>query len=217
MGTGTLVRLLDRTADAAFASNREGIICVWNCSAEKLFGYGVEEALKMPCSELLSCQPSSHSQTCSKQCGVIAHCLFGRTVPNFDMKVKVSSGTWIWINVSILVFDQQSNNDLLVVHLARDITHRKEIEQLNQQLVLLAKKIAQSPEQDNSSAPIVPLTDQEQKILRDISYGKSPLLVAHERSITPGTLRNHLHRVNEKLGTHNRLEAIIEAKRRGIL
>jgi len=209
--------MLDRTADAGFAANRQGLICVWNRNAEKLFGYSAAEALKTPCSELLSCQTRSHSQTCCNQCGVIVHCLFGRAVPNFDMKIKVASGAWIWINVSILVFDHESKNDLLVVHLARDITHRKEMEQLNEQLVRLAKQIAQSPEHEDSPAPIVPLTDQELNILRDISSGKSPTVVACERKITLGTLRNHLHRVNQKLGTHNRLEAIIEAKRRGVI
>ena len=154
---------------------------------------------------------------CSDQCGVITHCLFGHAFPNFDMKAKLLSGAWIWINVSILVFERESDRDLFVVHLARDVTQRKELEQLNEQLVRVAKQILQLPQPDDNLAPTVPLSDQEKNILRDISYGKSPKAVAHERNISPGTLRNHLHRVNAKLGTHSRLEAIAEAKRRGIL
>ena len=135
MGTDVLIRLLDRTADAAFASNRDGVICVWNCSAEELFGYSAAEALKMPCSELLSCQSTARAKLCSDQCGVITHCLFGHSVPNFDMKAKLLSGAWIWINVSILVFEREADRDLFVVHLVRDVTQRKELEQLNEQLV----------------------------------------------------------------------------------
>ncbi len=130
----------------------------------------------------------------------------------------MSSGAWIWINVSILVYcDDDANKDPLIVHLARDITLQKEAEHLNQQIVELVRQIAQTPRIEARPAPIVPLSGQESSILQDIVAGKDPTTVARERQIAPGTLRNHLHRVNQKLGTRTRLEAVIEAKRRGII
>ena len=177
MGADVLIRLLDRTADAAFASNRDGVICVWNRSAEELFGYSAAEALKMPCSELLSCQSTSRPKLCSDQCGVITHCLFGHSVPNFDMKAKLLSGAWIWINVSILVFEREADRDLFVVHLVRDITQRKELEQLNAQLVRVAKQIVQAPQPNDKRAPTVPLSDQEKAILRETAPVPPPQII----------------------------------------
>jgi len=41
--------------------------------------------------------------------------------------------------------------------------------------------------------------------------------VASELGISSQTLRNHLYHVNQKLGTHNRLEAVVHAVRRGLI
>ncbi|HEY0283588.1 MAG TPA: PAS domain S-box protein [Rhizomicrobium sp.] len=216
MSVGRLGKILDCTADAGFATNREGVIRVWNRSAERLLGYGASEALNTTCADLLSCHTNT-SPHC-KQCGVISQCILGSTIPNYDTKVRTASGALIWINVSIIVYqNEQNDGDLLVVHLVRDITRQKEAAQLSQQLVELVRQIAQTSRIEERLAPILPLTEQEHSILRDIGEGKHPTVVARERQITPGTLRNHLHKVNQKLGTRNRLEAVLEAKRRGVI
>ena len=44
---------------------------------------------------------------------------------------------------------------------------------------------------------------------------KNSSQVAKELGITLPSLRNHLHAVNQKLRTHNRLEAVLHAMRRG--
>jgi len=208
---------LDRTADAAFVTNSEGFICAWNRKATELFEYSTPEALNVLCSKLLSCRTALDTRVCGERCGVISNCLVGRNVPNFDMKVKVRSGRWIWINVSILVFDDERINRCLVAHLGRDITRRKEAESLNQQLIQAAKRIARFTEEANSLPPTAPLTGREQTILQALSSGKSPKTVCRDLGITAGTLRNHLHHVNQKLGTHNRLQAITQAKCRSYI
>jgi DNA-binding NarL/FixJ family response regulator len=40
---------------------------------------------------------------------------------------------------------------------------------------------------------------------------------AGELHTSLGTLRNHLSHINEKLHTHNRVEAMIQARRRSIM
>jgi DNA-binding CsgD family transcriptional regulator len=61
------------------------------------------------------------------------------------------------------------------------------------------------------------LTKQERRVLQLLAEGKSPSTVARELGINPRTLRNHLHHINQKLHTHNRLEAVIQATRRGMI
>ncbi len=216
MSTNRLAEILDRTADASFAVNREGVIRAWNRSAEQLLGYSPSQVLNTPCADLLSCR-TSPNPSC-KQCGVISQCHRGATVPNYDTEVRTASGTLLWINVSIIAYPAEHHGgDLLVVHLVRDITRQKEAAQLSQRLIELVRQITQTPSIEERFAPILPLTEQEHSILKDIAEGKNPAAVAHERQITPGTLRNHLHKVNQKLGTCNRLEAVLEAKRRGVI
>jgi DNA-binding CsgD family transcriptional regulator len=41
--------------------------------------------------------------------------------------------------------------------------------------------------------------------------------IARELHISSQTLRNHLHHINQKLGTHTRLEAVIHAIRRRLI
>jgi len=63
----------------------------------------------------------------------------------------------------------------------------------------------------------VPLSDQEQRVLQRFSQGRSAGELERELHISPQTLRNHLHHINQKLGTHTRLEAVIHAIRRQLI
>jgi DNA-binding CsgD family transcriptional regulator len=56
------------------------------------------------------------------------------------------------------------------------------------------------------SEPIARLSEQEHRVLRSLSEGQSPANIVRALKISPQTLRNHLHHINQKLGTHNRLE-----------
>lgn len=53
--------------------------------------------------------------------------------------------------------------------------------------------------------------------LLDAEYCERAIRVASELGISSQTLRNHLYHVNQKLGTHNRLEAVVHAVRRGLI
>ena len=65
--------------------------------------------------------------------------------------------------------------------------------------------------------PISPLSDQEKHILRLFAEGKDSPDVAKALGITLQTLRNHLHHINQKLRTHNRMEAVMNAMQRKLI
>jgi DNA-binding CsgD family transcriptional regulator len=50
-----------------------------------------------------------------------------------------------------------------------------------------------------------------------LAEGNSPAEVARGLGIRLETLRNHIHNANKKLHTHNRLEAVMQAIRRGLI
>jgi DNA-binding CsgD family transcriptional regulator len=80
-----------------------------------------------------------------------------------------------------------------------------------------ARQLVSLAEHASSYAPVTPLSDQERRILTLFAEGSDPATIARTLSISSQTLRNHLHHINRKLRTHNRLEAVTHAQRRGLL
>ena len=81
-----LFGLLERTADAAFCVDEQGVIRSWNAAAEKLFGYSSSEAMGKSCDQLLRGRGSLGARVCTRE-------LYAReaadesTIPNFDLEV----------------------------------------------------------------------------------------------------------------------------------
>jgi DNA-binding CsgD family transcriptional regulator len=64
---------------------------------------------------------------------------------------------------------------------------------------------------------VTPLSSQELEILRMFAAGNDAPKIAKALGISSQTLRNHLHHVNKKLRTHNRLEAVTHALQRRLI
>ena len=60
-----------------------------------------------------------------------------------------------------------------------------------------------------------PLTDRESQVLELIADGKNTKEIANELYITPGTVRNYISVILEKLQVGNRIEAISRFKEKG--
>jgi PAS domain S-box-containing protein len=212
-----LFSVLEGTADAAYAIDERGLVRSWNRAAEELFGHAPADVLDKPCAELFQGRDALGTQICSEHCNVIECAKHHRVTPNYDLEVLTRSGNKVWVNISILVFHDERAHHNLVVHLARNITERKKQDQLTRKLISIAKDVSSLAEDGNSLAPVSPLTEQEQKVLRLLAAGKGPARVAQELKITPRTLRNHIHHVNQKLHTRNRLEAVMQATKRKLI
>ena len=213
-----LFTLLQHTSDAAFSVTGEGEILSWNKGAERIFGYSAAEAVHKTCYEVLEGMGPLGTRVCHQHCSV-AECAAGNTteIPNFDMSVKTRSGQRLWINMSTLVFDNQRTGRRLLIHLAHDITEQKKSEELTHKMLDLSKQLSSLGEGSVHAEPVSPLSEQEKGILRMFAEGKDSDEVAHVLGISPQTLRNHLHHINQKLRTHNRLEAVMNAIQRKLI
>ena len=60
-----------------------------------------------------------------------------------------------------------------------------------------------------------PLTDRESEVLGLVSEGKTTKEIASELYLTPGTVRNYISTILEKLEVGNRIEAISRFKEKG--
>jgi PAS domain S-box-containing protein len=212
-----LFNLLEGTSDAAFVVTDEGEICSWNKGAEKLFGYCAAEAVRQTCKDLLQGRGPLGTEVCGDKCSVRDCAAQHLDIPDFDLEVKIRSGRRMWVNVSIIVFENPRNHRRLIAHLARDITDRKKNEDLLHKMMGISRQLAAIPDVAMRPEPMPTLSEHEKEILRLFSSGKNAAQIARNLGITPQTLRNHLHHINQKLHTHNRLEAVTHAMQRKLL
>ena len=212
-----LFDLLEGTSDAAFTVTDQGEICSWNRAAEKLFGYSASVARATTCHSLLQGRGPLGTQVCGEDCAVRDCAARHLEIPNFDLEVKVRSGRRMWVSVSALVYENSRNHRRLIVHLAHDITERKKNEKLLHKMMEVSRQLANLPDFVARPAPVSPLSEHEKEILRLFLVGKSSAEIARKLQITLQTLRNHLHHINQKLHTHNRLEAVTHAMQRKLL
>ena len=212
-----LFAFLENTADASFAVRESGEICFWNHAAEALFGYSADEVLGKACSSVLHGvgvlgTDVSHERTSGSQ---------GRKdvtpVPNFDLNVTAQTGERIWVNISSIFHVNRRTGTVLLVHLARNVSAQKQREEVFGRLAAIAKEVSELEDTITGTAPVSPLSSQELEILKMFAVGTSGQRIARKLAISPQTLRNHLHHINQKLRTHNRLEAVMHALQRRLI
>jgi PAS domain S-box-containing protein len=214
-----LFALLEQTADAAYVVTAGGEICAWNRSAERLFGYAADDVIRRNVDTVLDALDTLGTEALAGGREAATRSWDGTTdgIPSFDLNVRASNGERLWVNVSTIVFDNQRMGRRLFVRLAHDITPRRHKEEMLNRMLDVARQLVALSEDATDLAPVEALSDQERRILRHFADGDSPVAIAHTLGISAQTLRNHLHHINRKLRTHNRLEAVTHAQRRGLI
>jgi PAS domain S-box-containing protein len=212
-----LFAFLQNTADASFAVRESSEICFWNHAAEGLFGYSEEEVLGKTCSAVLRGVGALGTDVCHESCAALQCRRDSTPLPNFDLNVTTRSGERIWVNMSSISYMNARTGKALLVHLARDISLQKKREEAFHRLVAISREVSALEDPVTGAAPVTPLSTQELEILRMFAVGATASRIAKRLGITPQTLRNHLHHINQKLRTHNRLEAVTHALQRRLI
>ncbi len=215
-----LAKLLEGTSDAAFSVDLQGEIRTWNKSAEKLFGYPASLAVGKPCAKLIAGRIATNLLVCRGPCDILECAHTGRDISNFDMEISRSSEQRTWANVSILVASNERTQQCFVIHFIRDIGKKKTAADLTSRILQIARRLVSSADEMDQAAempPVSPLTGQEKKILSLLAAGKTSQEVAGKLKISMRTLRNHLSHVNQKLHTRNRLDAVLQSLKRGLV
>lgn len=211
-----LFAFLAGASDGVFAVRESGEICYWNRSAQELFGYSEEEALGKTCSQLLHGVGALGTHVCHDRCVELQCTLKPKDMPNFDLNVTIGDGERKWVNISTIPFLNRRTQKTLLIHLARDISEQKKREEVFRKMMAISHEMA-TLETTNGAAPITPLSSQELEILRMFASGNEAPRISKALAISPQTLRNHLHHINKKLRTHNRLEAVTHALQRRLI
>lgn len=209
-----LSQLLERTMDPAFALTARAEIWAWNPAAHAITGFTRADALHQSFPALLEARGPLGKLLDAEYC---ERAIRNGGASSFDLELKTASGSLIWLNVSVLVFEPLRVSPALIVHIAHDITASRRRRALYERLRETAREITQLVDAEHHLVPVPVLTLQEHRVLSLFAQGRTPAHVARELDISSQTLRNHLYHVNQKLGTHNRLEAVVHAVRRGLI
>jgi PAS domain S-box-containing protein len=214
-----LFALLEQTADAAYTVADDGEICSWNAAAEKLFGYRASEVLHCDIDLVFEARDALGTRALAGGFeSATRHCDdYSGGIENFDLEVRKRNGSRTWVNISTIVFANHRSGRRLFVRLAHDISRRRRKEELLDQMTGIARQLVTVAGDASDHAPVEPLSDQERRILKLFADGGNPAGIADTLRISAQTLRNHLHHINRKLRTHNRLEAVTHAQRRGLI
>lgn len=214
-----LFALLEQTADAAYTVTESGEICSWNGAAERLFGYPASAVLHRNIEEVLEARDALGTSPLAGGLEAEIRRSDGvpGAIPNFDLEVRTRSGVRIWVNVSTIVVDHQRTGHRLFVRLARDVDQRRRDGERLIRVLEVARQLVALAGDESHHTPVEPLSEQERRILKLFAEGRNSATIARRLSISAQTLRNHLHHINRKLRTHNRLEAVTHAQRRGLI
>src|SRR5947199_9801027 len=204
-----LFALLEQTADAAYTVTEGGEICSWNGAAERLFGYSASEGLHRHIDDVLEARDTLGTSALAGGPEAATRHRDGASggIPNFDLEVRVRSGSRIWVNVSTIVFDNPRTGRRLFVRLERDVDQRRRNEERFYRMLEVARQLVALAGDESHHAPVEPLSEQERRILKLFAEGRNSTTIARKLSISAQTLRNHLNHINRKLRTHTRLEA----------
>jgi PAS domain S-box-containing protein len=213
-----LFALLEQTADAAYSVTESGEICSWNGAAERLLGYPAKEVVGRNIEDLLQARDVLGTPAFAGGFQAMTrHWPANGGIPNFDVEVRTRSGDRIWMNVSTIFVDNHLPGRRLFVRLAHGIEQRRHNEELFHRLLTAARQLVALADETQRHTPVESLSQQERRILKLFAEGRNSTTIARNLSISPQTLRNHLHHINRKLRTRNRLEAVTHAQQRGLL
>ncbi len=208
------------TADAAFGTDEEGRIVIWNKAAEKLLGYPAGRVLGRPCHEILCGHDVFGNRFCDADCALNHMVRRKEAVRHFEMRIRKESGELLSASFSLLVVPGAREGQYTLIHVFQPVERRAEADELIRRILegSPSPPLPVSPGGRGAPAPVpVTLTAREIEILRLLSGGTSTREIADSLFISVATARNHIQNILRKLDVHSKLEAVALALRNHLL
>ncbi len=209
------------TFDAAapmFAADDDLTIVRWNERAEALLGFTEGEVRGRRCFDITGCPEIIRRAFCDG-CRARPYGGARELVPAFDQQLSTRSGEKVWVNVATLVAGAPGGAALRV-HLLRDLTRERELQDVIRQIVKTASRLSPEPDRADvtggGAAPSADVTARERDVIRLLAGGNSTKAIAAKLGISRRTVRNHVQNILCKLRLHSRLEVVAYAAARGL-
>lgn len=212
-----LLDVLSAGFPPAFATDSDERIVFWNKGAEDLLGQPAERVLGKPCFGVVAGRDLFGNRFCHHGCAVVSATRDGEPVNSYEFAVPTGDAEPRHINVTVVQIPGQRAELFTIVHILQQVDHGSRLATLLRQLE--GPRPAEGLTPLTPSAPPVaddpPLTEREREILHWVAAGLQNKEIAHKLDISLATVRNHIHRILEKLEVHSKLEAVSLAFRRG--
>jgi PAS domain S-box-containing protein len=208
------------TADAAFGTDEEGRIVIWNKAAERLLGFSAARVLGKPCHEILCGCDVFGNRFCDSDCSLNHMVRRKEAVRHFEMKIRKESGETLSASFSLLVVPGAREGKYTLIHLFQPVDRRAEADELIRRILAESPSPALPVSPGSRPLPIPPpaiLTAREIEILRLLSDGTSTRDIADSLFISVATARNHIQNILKKMEVHSKLEAVALALRNHLL
>jgi PAS domain S-box-containing protein len=218
VGDPTVMKLaddLESTADGAFVVDEDLKMVFANQSAKRMLGFRLDGSTPKYCFQILRGRDDRQRLVCLKHCPVARELLSGSRVRSFDLQVPTDAKGNLWLNMSVFRYSEAGSGNSYIVHLFRDITHKKRDARFVERLIEAASNYHKiqpttiNPRESTRKHPR--LTQREREVLKYLAMGHSTREIAQQLSISVNTVRNHVQRVLQKLNARSRLEAVIYA------
>ena len=207
------------SAEAAFATDEQGRIVIWNKAAESLLGYPAARVLGKPCHEILCGHDVFGNCFCDDDCALNHMVRRHEPFHHFEMVIRKESGETLSASFTIFLVPESRPPGYTLVHLFQPVAHRQEVDELIRK-ILTASPSPALPTSLSDSRPQrtpVALTAREVEILRLLADGTSTRQIADSLFISVATTRNHIQNILRKLEVHSKLEAVTKAFRAHLL
>ncbi len=181
------------SGDALFSMNGGMQVMSWNEAAERLTGKPAAEVIGRPCWEAIAGLNPDGSAACSPDCAWIRSLRSGRLVSSQDLLLDTARGLR---RVAITTVSANDRGSPLYLHVLRD----------------------EGPaERPSEGAHKGPLSRRQLRVLELLAEGRRARDVAVTLGLSETTVRNHIRAVLTRLGCHSQLQAVVEARRRGLI
>ena len=221
------------TGEAMFVVGGNFQILRWSKRATELLGFEEEEALGRRCYELLVGTDGRNPGICGRDCPVLTGSRRSPKVPDYDLLSRSADGKYKWLNMTTLILEgapNGRNERRQVMHLIRDVTDKRSVEEFARVLAVTLRASAGIPSSrsdagkglnsgtrpttvTDSSTNVPQLPPREMQVLRLLAQGMSTKELAAAMGVAPVTARNHVSRLLNRLGVGTRLEAVVYGAR----
>jgi PAS domain S-box-containing protein len=128
-----LASIVESADDAIIGKNLSGIVKSWNRAAEKLFGYTEREMIGQSITKLIP------ADRLDEESQILQRLRKGETVEHFETQRVTKNGTLLDISLTISPVKDSKGNVIGVSKIARDITERKKIDEVNAWLAAIVQ------------------------------------------------------------------------------
>lgn len=206
-------------ADPIFVVDQQLCIVLWNRPLEALLARKAEDVVGEHCYNVMGCPDQAGAGRSHHACLELVTSRTEECVPTQSFEIRTKDGRRVWLSVSTIVVSSKQSNVCFLVHLVRDITRQREMEEFVTQLRTRMGALCLPPERELKShaPPVTVITIREREVLSLLAVGASTANIASRLGISPATARNHVQNVLTKLQVHSRLEAVTLSLRRGVI